>query len=97
MLTKEIKKYIRRIDLWTHFYKKCKISFVVMKVDSNLKVSGKMPPGKKPPGKMPPRKLPPGNKPPPPPRKLPLGKMPPGKMPPQENCFNRFLLLLTLS
>ena len=72
-------------------------------------VSGKMPPGKKPPGKMPPRKLPPrklppGNK---PPRKLPPGKKPPGKMPPrkiaprkiasQENCFTRFLLLLTLS
>ena len=32
-----------------------------------------------------------------PPRKLPLGKMSPRKMPlPQENCFTRFLLLLTL-
>ena len=67
-----------------------------------------MPPGKKPPGKMPPRKLPPENYPPEkcPARKLPTGNIPPRKMPPrkiaprkiapQENCFTRFLLLLTL-
>ena len=48
------------------------------------RVSGKMPPGEKPTGKVPPRKLPPGNK-------------PPKKIAPQENCFTRFLLLLTLS
>ena len=69
-----------------------------------LTVSGKMPPGKKPPEKMPPRKLPSGKLPPGnnPTRKLPPGKMPPKKIDPlkiapQENCFTRFLLLLTLS
>ena len=50
--------------------------------------------GKIPPGKMPPRILPPGNK---PPKKFAPGKMPPRKIAPQENCFTRFLLLLTLS
>ena len=63
----------------------------------------KMSPGKKPPGKMTPRKLPPGKLPPEKssPRKLPPGKMPHRKIvhrkiAPQENCFTRFLLLLTL-
>ena len=49
-----------------------------------LLVSGKMPPGKMPPGK-----VPPGNKPP--------KKIAPRKTAPQENCFIRFLMLLTLS
>ena len=41
-------------------------------------------------GKMPPEKKPPEKLPPP-------KKIPPRKIAPQENCFTRFLLLLTLS
>ena len=55
---------------------------------TSVMVSEKMPPGKMFLRKLHPGKLPPGKKPP--------RKLPPKKIAPQENCFARFLLLLTL-
>ena len=82
------------------FWRKKKFLFV----NRVIGVSEKMPSGKKLPVKMPPRKLPPGKLPPEirpqencPPEKCPPRKIAPRKIAPQENCFTRFLLLLTLS